>query len=242
VDRPGAPACCGRRRPASARARTARSRQRCRRGPQRVRPEELAPRSGSKPSCRHPRRQIASETAAQARAVGGRVQIFADTNDQGAGMSAVVVVQSELWVRHGRSFTNGSGLGIGRRLPVRRRLAAGQILLPEHSAGQEPEDKDRTYARAATRACPRRSHWARCGRGNRRPGEAPGPMTGGACRDHRRPRINRSVHLRCVNHPTGEHSADRTGVHPALLGTALRPPEDIAHKRGTPSIHRDGDR
>jgi hypothetical protein len=50
VDRSGAPACCGRRRPAAARARPARSRQRCRRGPQSVRPEELDPRSGRGPA------------------------------------------------------------------------------------------------------------------------------------------------------------------------------------------------
>ena len=50
-------------------------------------------------------------------------------------------VQIELSVRHGRSFTTRLRLGIGRRLPVRRRLAAGQILLPQHSAGQEPETR-----------------------------------------------------------------------------------------------------
>jgi hypothetical protein len=99
---------------------------------------------------------------------GGHVQFSADTDDEGAGMSAVLVVQIELSVRHGRSFTTRLRLGIGRhcRPPPAR---GGQILLPEHTPpGSSPEQgpnlrkgRDEGLPPAVPQGTPRQSRTAR---------------------------------------------------------------------------------
>jgi hypothetical protein len=83
-----------------------------------------------------------------------------------AACSADVAIQIEFSVRHGGRSSHGSG-GESGGTAVRHWLAAGQILLPEHSAGQEPGTRTKPPQRAATRACPGRSHWARRGGGSR---------------------------------------------------------------------------